>query len=46
MKLLGIITDNKLNFEEYISALCEKVYLQLNAVSRLQKYMGKKKNRQ
>ena len=40
--LLGVTIDDKLNFEEYISALCKKASLQLNAVSRLQIYMGKK----
>ena len=43
VKLLGITIDNKLNFEEHISAICEKASLQLNVISRLQKYMGKKK---
>ena len=35
--LLGVTTDNKLNFEEHISVLCKKASLQLNAISRLQK---------
>ena len=40
--LLGVTIDDKLNFEEYVSALCKKASLQLNAISRLQIYMGKK----
>ena len=42
VKPLGITIDNKLNFEEHIFAFCKKTSLQLNAVSRLQKYMEKK----
>ena len=42
MKILEITIGNKLNFEEDISVLCKKTSLQLNAISRLQKYMGKK----
>ena len=41
IKLLGITTDNKLNFEEHISELCKKASMQLNAISRLQRFMGK-----
>ena len=41
-KLLGITIDNKLNFEEQITVDCKKASLQPNAISRLQKYMGKK----
>ena len=43
VKILEITIGNKLNFEEDISVLCKKTSLQLNAISRLQKYMGKKK---
>ena len=41
VKLLGITIDNKLNFEEHISELCRKASLQLNAISRLHRFMGK-----
>ena len=42
VKLLGITIANKSNFDKHISALCKKEPLQLNAISRLQKYMEKK----
>ena len=42
VELLGIMIDYKLNFEEYIAVRCKKIRLQLNTISRLQKYMGKK----
>ena len=45
VKLLGITTDKKLNFEENNSVLCRKASLKLNAVSRFQKYMRKQKKR-
>ena len=41
VKLLGITIDNKLNFEEHLSELCKKVFMQLNAISHLQRFMGK-----
>ena len=41
-KLLGIEIDNKLNFEKHISTLCNKASNQLNAICRLQPYMGQK----
>ena len=40
-KLLGITIDNKLNFEEHISELCKKASMQLNAINRLHRFMGK-----
>ena len=43
VKLLGTVIDNKLNFQEYISVLSIKTSLQLNAISRLQKYMEKRR---
>ena len=46
VKLSGITIDNKLNFEEHISVLCKKASLQINAISRFQSYMGKKKKGQ
>ena len=42
IKLLGINIDDQLKFNEHISALCSKAAMQLNALSRLQQYMGKK----
>ena len=41
IKLLGISIDDQLRFNEHISTLCSKAAVQLNALSRLQKYMGK-----
>ena len=41
IKLLGINIDDQLRFNEHISILCSKAAMQLNALSRLQKYMGK-----
>ena len=39
VKMLGITIDNKPNFEEHISELCKKASMQLNAISRLQRFM-------
>ena len=39
VKMLEIIIDNKPNFEEHISELCKKAFMQLNAISRLQRFM-------
>ena len=41
IKLLGINVDDQLKLNEHISILCSKAAMQLNALSRLQKYMGK-----
>ena len=41
IKLRGINIDDQLKFHEHISILCSKAAMQLNALSRLQKYMGK-----
>ena len=41
IKLLGINIDDQLKFNEHISILCSKAAMQLNALLRLQKYMGK-----
>ena len=41
VKLLGVKTDYQIKFNEHISTICSKVTMQLNAVYRLQKYMGK-----
>ena len=40
VKLLGVEIDNKLSFEKHISTLVKKASNQLNAVSRIQKFMG------
>ena len=40
VKLLGIEIDNKLSFEQHISTLCNKASNQLNAIGRIQKFMG------
>ena len=39
IKLLGINIDDQLKFNEQISVLSSKAAMQLNALSRLQKYM-------
>ena len=41
IKLLGINIDDQLKFNEHISILCSKATMQLDALSRLQEYMGK-----
>ena len=40
VKLLGIEIDNKLSFDKHISTLCKKASNQLNAIGRIQNYMG------
>ena len=40
--LLGIETDNKLNFDKQVSNICRKANNQLNAIVRIQNYLGKK----
>ena len=40
LKLLGIKIDNKRNFEKNISNICKKTSCQLNAIYRLQTFMG------
>ena len=40
VKRLGIKIDNKLSFDKHISTLCKKASNQLNAIGRIQKYMG------
>ena len=42
VKLLGIEIDNKLNFEKHIPNICQKASNQLNAICRLQAFMGHK----
>ena len=40
--LLDITIDNWLSFDDYISKLCNKAFVQLNAVFKLKKHMGQK----
>ena len=40
LKLLGIKIDDKRNFEKHISNICKKTSCQLNAIYRLQTFMG------
>ena len=40
VKFLGVEIDNKLSFEKHISTLVKKASNQLNAISRIQKFMG------
>ena len=41
VKLLGITIDDSLRFDQLISNFCSKAAMQLNALGRLLKYMGK-----
>ena len=38
-KILGVITDNKLNFKSHISELCKKASQKVVALSRLSSYL-------
>ena len=38
--LLGIEIDNTLSFDQHISGLCKEASNSLNAIGRVQKYMG------
>ena len=40
VKLLGIEIDNTLSFDKHVSNLCKKASKQLNAIGRIQTYMG------
>ena len=42
VKLLGIEIDNELNFEKHISNICKIASNQLNAICRLQTFLGHK----
>ena len=42
VKLLVIETDNNLNFEKYISNICQKASSHLITICRLQTFMGRK----
>ena len=41
LKRLGITIDDRIRFDQNISNLCSKAAMQLHALGRLQKYMGK-----
>ena len=41
VKLLSITIDDRLRFDQHIPNLCSEVVMQLNALGRLQKHMGK-----
>ena len=43
--LLGVEIDDKLKFDKHISTLCKKSNNQLNALSRIQTFLGKKKKK-
>ena len=45
VKLLGVIIDNKLNFEEHVNSLCNKANKQLTALIRLGKFLSFEKKR-
>ena len=45
VKLLGIIIDNKLNFNEHISKLCKKVSQKIHALARIANFMSTEKLR-
>ena len=44
-KLLGIEIDNKLPFEQHIATLCNKASDKLNAIDKMQKFMGLRKKK-
>ena len=43
VKLLGIVIDNKLNFNEHVTKMCKKAIKKLHALSRIANYMTSKK---
>ena len=45
VKLLGIIIDNKLNFNEHVTRLCKKANQKLHALARISKYLSTEKLR-
>ena len=40
--LLGVEIDNELNFDNHISNICKKVGNKINALSRIQSFLGQK----
>ena len=45
VKLLAVIIDNKLNFEEHVNSLCNKPNKKLTALIRLVKFLSFEKKR-
>ena len=45
VKLLGIKTDNQLNFNDHVSSIYKKASLKLHALARISKFMSKEKLR-
>jgi len=45
VKLLGVIIDQKLNFSEHVTILCQKASRKLHALARISKYMSINKRR-
>ena len=43
--LLGITIDSELNFENHLSAICNKVSRKINALGRISKYVPLEKRR-
>ena len=43
--LLGVIIDSELNFENHLSAICNKVSRKINALGRIANYMPLEKRR-
>ena len=39
VKILGVVIDDRLNFDEHISMCCTKAARQLNALARISKYL-------
>ena len=45
VKLLGITIDNKLDFTEHVTKICNKASLKLHAIARISKFMNSQKLR-
>ena len=45
VKLLGVMIDNKLNFNAHVSNICRKASLKLHALARVSHYMNREKLR-
>ena len=45
VKLLGVTIDQKLNFSEHVTNLCQKASMKLHALARVSKYMSMNKRR-
>ena len=39
VKILGVVIDDRLNFDEHVSMCCTKAVKQLNALARISKYL-------